>query len=137
MFSRLLYDQYDLPAKLAVSGYLTSRGNHITQGTQFGVDFSGHNADGRTFFVEVEVKCLRCWPSGSAFPFETITISERKNKFAESGTYFFVLNESRCDAVAVPASILVKSPLLTEDRGRGLESFFDITVADCMSLRLA
>jgi hypothetical protein len=76
--------------------YMQIRGYKIWENPNtYGQDLIAEGSKGK-FYVECEVKTV--W-SGSVFPYDTLQLPERKSKFFDKPTLFFVWNKELSDAL--------------------------------------
>lgn len=102
-FDRVLHKENDQPAKVAVKKHLIAKGYVVNENVDiYGIDLKAIR-DGVTLLIEVEIK--KGW-KGGRFPFKTVRIPKRKDKFIEDTDWFFVLSKDRKRAVAVKKEIL-------------------------------
>ena len=90
-FSESLYNTYDRLAREATTDYLTSKGFSVMPNPDDYAQDLIASSKGRQWLVECEVKAV--WKYGS-FPFDTVQLPERKKKFFNKLTSFFIWNES-------------------------------------------
>jgi hypothetical protein len=110
-FDERLYEADD-NAKHLVIDYLRGRGNLCdVNPDQYGIDLVCENPAGEEFVVEVEVK--HNWVGDFAFP--DVHWPVRKLKFAQqSGSWFFMLNHDRTQAIVCAGSVLARSEVVTK-----------------------
>lgn len=110
-FDERLYEADD-NAKHLVIEYLRGRGNFCdVNPDQYGIDLVCQNPAGEEFVVEVEVK--HNWVGDFAFP--DVHWPIRKRKFAElPGSWFFMLNHDRTQAIICAGSILRRCEIVTK-----------------------
>lgn len=129
MFNQQAYNNNDKLAKETVSGWLTTRGNRVVESGRYDIDLSVSSADGRRMDFECERRSIPAWESGSAFPYPTITIPLRKEKFASPVAYFATVNSSCTAVVVLPASVVTGSAVvLRNTKDRGWEKFYDVPI---------
>lgn len=110
-FDERLYEADD-NAKHLVIDYLQGRGNHAAVNPdQYGIDLVCENPAGEEFLVEVEVK--HNWVGEFQFP--DVHWPVRKLKFAQlSGSWFFMLNHDRTQAIVCAGSVLARCEVVTK-----------------------
>lgn len=100
-FDPELYAEHD-PAKLLAIDYFTRLGYQAeVNKDKFGIDLEIKTPQGKTFWVEVEVKTG--WV-GNRFPYRDLQLPMRKAKFANPDSYFMVINKGHTHFMAVPAT---------------------------------
>lgn len=111
-FSLQLYADND-NAKEVVIKWLESKGYTAwVNPDDYGIDLIFHNKDGDYYYAEVEVK--HNWVSVD-FPYKSIHFPKRKLKFANSRSYFIMLNSDRSQLMVIPGSKLLESPIITKN----------------------
>jgi len=87
-FDRALFEKYDKAAKEATIAFLGSGAREYTE-NRYAQDiiYQGYE---RELFAECEVK--RVW-KGWDFPYDSVQLPERKKKFFDKPTLFFIWNE--------------------------------------------
>ena len=96
-FNKDLFEKYDRLARAATTEYLTTRGYKVTpHPDKYAQDLLAVD-DEHQFCVECEVKMV--W-KGDTFPFDSVQLPERKKKFLNSLTQFFIWNEGLTKAVS-------------------------------------
>lgn len=126
-FSKELYDRCDKKGKEKVKAYYRKKGIVVTEfENQYDLDLKESKDK---FFVEVEVH--ESW-QGRSFPFDTIHIPVRKQKYITGKTLFFILNKEMTNALVIPDSLLndkdkieVKNKYIQNG-----EEFFDVYVCN-------
>ena len=124
-FDQALYDADDNAKELVISWLMRYGWQLQTNPDQYGIDLIGTDGLGRDVQVEVEVK--HHW-TGHEFPFKTIHISARKQKFIKPGAFLVMLNHERTYCLALDyhklksATIVTKDTIYTTD-----EQFLQIT----------
>lgn len=97
-FDRELYNEYDKKARVATMEYLKSIGfevcEHPNRYAQDLIAFSP--IDNYEFHVECEVKLV--WDS-EEFPYDTVQLPQRKQKFFDGNTKFFIWNKPLTKAI--------------------------------------
>ena len=106
----------DDPAKHTVIAWLRSnRIDACVNPDQFGIDILA-SRNSNKFEIEVEVK--HNW-KGKHYPFDTVHISSRKEKFAheKSGVFvwFCLVNHERTHAVFVPGVEFLAAPIVVKN----------------------
>lgn len=129
-FSRTLYKAND-NAKLLVIKWLDLEGYtaHVNP-DDYGIDLlATHKESKKEIGVEVEVK--HNWV-GDKFPFSNVHIPYRKLKFANSGTFFAMLNSDRTSILTVRGSVVASSPVVIKDtKYTNTEKFFEVDINKC------
>jgi len=118
MIKQFDVDRYaaDDSAKNEVIAWLRSNGiDASVNPDQFGIDILA-SRNGNKFNIEVEVK--HPW-KGKHFPFDTVHIASRKEKFAheKSGVFvwFCLVNHERTHAVFVPGVEFLAAPIVVKN----------------------
>lgn len=88
-FNEGLYAQYDALAREATTEFLSSQGFSVTPNPDEYAQDLVVSHKGKQWLAECEVKTL--WKHGR-FPFESVQLPERKKKFFNSLTTFFIWN---------------------------------------------
>ena len=78
---------------------------------QYGIDLIGTNGDGEQVAVEVEVK--HHW-TGPHFPFTTVHVSARKQKFVRPNAYLVMVNHERTHVLTLNYETLRDARLVTK-----------------------
>lgn len=78
---------------------------------QYGIDLIGTNTEGQEVAVEVEVK--HHW-TGSHFPFRTVHVSARKQKFVRPNAYLVMVNHERTHVLTLDYETLRDARLVTK-----------------------
>jgi hypothetical protein len=78
---------------------------------QYGIDLIGTDNTGRQIAVEVEVK--HHW-KGSHFPFRTVHVSARKQKFVRPNAYLVMVNHERTHVLTLDYETLSQARLVTK-----------------------
>ena len=78
---------------------------------QYGIDLIGTDNTGRQIAVEVEVK--HHW-KGSHFPFRTVHVSARKQKFVRPNAYLVMVNHDRTHVLTLDYETLSQARLVTK-----------------------
>lgn len=128
-FSQSTHDKWDGKARSAGKRLAENWDTPLVDNPdQYGIDLI--TPDGR-YGLEVEVKLG--W-DGPHFPWRTIHIPVRKQKFAQLNMQveFAVFNKSLTTAIVIPASEVLNSPVVPVKNSQIPEGelFFDITVKD-------
>ena len=88
-FSQSLHGKYDDIARQVTMHYMERKGYKMRENPNiYAQDLIAHNGD-NSFYVECEVKTV--W-KGDEFPFDTVQLPERKKKFFNKSTLFFIWN---------------------------------------------
>lgn len=97
-FDRALYDEYDKKARQVTMAYLKSTGmdacEHPDRYAQDLIAFAP--LDDFEYHVECEVKLV--W-TGKDFPYDSVQLPQRKHKFFDGKTKFFIWNKELDTAV--------------------------------------
>jgi hypothetical protein len=89
-FDRKLYEEYDQLARDKTTKVLTSQGYIVTEHPdRYAQDLIAEQGQ-EHFFVECEVKLV--WET-EEFPYDTVQLPERKKKFFNYTTQFFIWNK--------------------------------------------
>ena len=95
-FNKSLYAKYDEQAKQATWKALESRGYSVANNpNKYAQDLLANKGD-KSFCVECEVKAV--W-KGENFPYGSVQLPERKKKFFDKPTLFFIWNNNLTRAV--------------------------------------
>jgi len=78
---------------------------------QYGIDLIGMDVRGKEIAVEVEVK--HHW-KGSHFPFRTVHVSARKQKFIKPDSYLVMVNHERTHVLTLNYDTLSQARLVTK-----------------------
>ncbi len=108
-FDPKVHDKYDEPAREASKEYVSKMGYDCKDNPDiYGVDLISH---GNCY---VECECKTSW-SGASFPYSTLHIPERKEKFCklDMPCIFLIWNREMTHAMRVHSGLLQKK-LLTE-----------------------
>jgi hypothetical protein len=135
-FSKKRHRIYDAPAKVAVLEYLRRQepGHHFQEGSQYELDIFCDCKFRGLHFIEVEVK--EEW-FGKPFPYTTVHIPERKEKWLKYDVEFWVLSRDYKRAVVVPKEhckekITLPYNALNDEP----EDFFNVPLSICKQLVL-
>ena len=98
-FDRTLYTKYDALAKEATTHYLTGQGYTVNgHPNRYAQDLIfGHFEPAKVYDLDT-VSCAECevklvW-NGETFPYDTVQLPERKKKFFNAPTRFFIWNST-------------------------------------------
>ena len=131
-FSQELYDADD-DAKLLMLAWLWKYQpdlNWRVNPDQYGIDLVCDSH----WTVEVEVR--HSW-TGHTFPFDTLHLPWRKNKFAADGSFFVVMNHERDYALVVDSSSVGAATTIWKDtKYTALERFIQIPLHECLTINL-
>lgn len=95
-FNKELYQQYDELAKKKTTEHLQSLGCQVVpHPNRYAQDLMA-KTEMNKFMVECEVKIV--WKTDD-FPYETVQLPERKSKFFNERTLFYIWNEATTRAV--------------------------------------
>ena len=95
-FNEALHGKHDKPARVRTMEYMQIRGYEIWENPNpYGQDLIADASKGK-FYVECEVKTV--W-KGEDFPFDSVQLPERKKKFFDKPTLFFVWNNELSTAL--------------------------------------
>lgn len=110
-FSKELHQENDDPARLVVKQYFTNRGYIVKDNpNQYGVDLFLYDKDGN-FIMEIECEIKKVWEDYN-FPYKgCVDFPERKKKFANKKSIFFMINLLKNRALMVRGTDLLQSPL--------------------------
>lgn len=90
-FDRDLYQKYDQRARDITTAYLESLGYEVSEHPdRYAQDLIAFSPDDTEFCVECEVKLV--WDT-SEFPYPNVQLPERKKKFFNVPTQFFIWNK--------------------------------------------
>ena len=95
-FDKDLYKKYDESAKKKTKQFIESMGWKVEDHPDKYAQDLVATKDGKQFLAECEVKLVWDQPK---FPFDTIQLPERKNKFFKKQTVFFIWNKNLNDAI--------------------------------------
>lgn len=96
-FDRELYAQYDQLAKDKTQGYLEAQGYTVSDHpNRYAQDLLFVDGMGQEYCAECEVKLV--WNS-MPFPYDTVQLPERKKKFFDRDTLFFIWNKPLTHAI--------------------------------------
>jgi hypothetical protein len=110
-FDNDLYEADDNAREL-VKDWLNSYGWTLENNPdRYGIDLIGYDRLHRQASVEVEVK--HYW-TGSQFPFQTVHIAARKQKFIEPTAYIIVVNHDRTHALMLNYQLLSQGQVITK-----------------------
>ena len=110
-FDQSLYDADD-NAKELVIRWLKGYGYNVyVNPDQYGIDLVGTDNTGNPIAVEVEVK--HHW-QGSHFPFRTVHVSARKQKFVKPNAYLVMVNHERTYVLTLNYETLSQARLVTK-----------------------
>lgn len=126
-FDHNLYRASDGPARSAAKKYWTAKGYSAADNQdKYGIDLIV-GKDGEYFPVEVEVKMV--W-KGSKFPWTSIQIPQRKEKFAKlPSSIFMVFNADLMYAAIIRGTDIIASPKVKIDTKYTIaEEFFQIPI---------
>ena len=132
-FSQKLFNKNDAAARNAVLNHIDSIGLYAVENDdRYGPDLILYSGLKPISYIEVEVK--RVW-SGPDFPWDTIQLPQRKEKFAKLklSTEFWILNDTLDHAVIIPDTELTQD-LLKEVRNKFIsegELFFQVPIEKC------
>lgn len=110
-FDKELYDESDTAARSVGKKYWRSFGYEVTDNPdRYGADLLV-NTGWEEFYSEVEIK--RVW-SGSSFPYDTLQIPQRKQKFTEldKPCVFMVFNKEQTHGFVCSSDQLKQSPVV-------------------------
>jgi len=130
-FSKALFDQNDGPARQAVRGLAKTFGldEIVENPARYDIDLLGQVNGETVKFIEVEVKYG--W-KGGAFPFSTIHLPERKEKFCKKDmdVVFCILSKDLKQAAIFDKQTVLKSEKVEVPNRyiRSGEMFFDIPI---------
>ena len=140
-FDKQLFEENDVRARTAVSGYLRKIGWIVRDNPdRYGVDLLLQTKELEYDCLAIECEIKRVW-SGSEFPWKTIQLPMRKAKFVRSADMpvnFWVLNSECTHAIVIPGSALsgyapVEVPNKYVAAG---EKFYQIPVFECRKVNL-
>ena len=131
-FSQELYDADD-NAKLLMLAWLHKyqpKLNWRVNPDQYGIDLVCDSH----WTIEVEVR--HSW-TGHRFPFDTLHLPWRKNKFAADGSFFVVMNHEREYALVVDSSSIAAAPTVYKDTKYTFsERFIAIPLHECLTINV-
>jgi len=131
-FEKTLFNQYDAIAKETITKYLSKKYDVTENPDPYGPDLYVKN----TCFAETEIKEI--W-TGFDFPFATVNIPARKEKYLKAGrVLFFVLSKNLKRAIVFEGKDL-KKEYLKEVPNKFIsqgELFFQIPVTLCKVIDL-
>ena len=126
-FDKELFDKNDSIARSKAKEYFLSKGQEVKDNEdKYGPDLvlgSGIN-------VELEVK--HSW-KGRKFPFKTVQIPERKEKFAKIGCLFVMFNSDLTSGFLIQSKDILESPKVEVSNKfvKSGEKFFQIDIDKC------
>ena len=124
-FEQDIHDKYDEPAKEAVAKFVWEKCDVevIPNDDQYGVDLLVMNGDKQIGSIEVEV---RQWSPN--YPYPTIHVPERKEKFFGDNTLFFALTKDMKHAYWIETKFIKQYPLreVRNVKVASGEMFFDV-----------
>lgn len=123
-FDKTLHASNDAAAKNAVIEWLEADDWDVAENPDvYGVDLIAER-DGRRIWVEVEIK--RGWTGD--FPFRSLHIPKRKEKFIRPGVLFMVLDFTLTQAYVVTAETLSRCSLIEKNTSLTSEpdQFFEV-----------
>ncbi len=132
LFDPTSYAANDMPAKLAISGWLSSKGFTVDQNPdEMGVDLIVTSGGAWRADVEVEIRHSRAWGRNQRFPFSDHQTSIRKHRLLHSGNYLCTLNESLTNGILTPmtGSYRIVSKQVVDARGGEKFFAFDLTAS--------
>lgn len=89
-FDRALHQKHDKEARVRTMEFMQIKGYEIWENpNEYSQDLIAEGKKGK-FYVECEVKTV--W-RGDTFPFDTLQLPERKSKFFNAPTLFFIWNK--------------------------------------------
>ena len=106
-----LYNADDNAKDLVIQWLRTYGYNVDVNPDQYGIDLIGTDNTGRHIAVEVEVK--HHW-KGSHFPFRTVHVSARKQKFVRPNAYLVMVNHERTHVLTLDYETLSQARLVTK-----------------------
>jgi hypothetical protein len=106
-----LYNADDNAKDLVIQWLRTYGYNVDVNPDQYGIDLIGTDNTGRQIAVEVEVK--HHW-KGSHFPFRTVHVSARKQKFVRPNAYLVMVNHERTHVLTLDYETLSQAKLVTK-----------------------
>ena len=134
-YNKKIHRMYDAPGKRAVAEYLarTYPEHDFQEGSQYGIDLVCLCPKG-PHFIEVEVKGE--W-FGRPFPYRTVHIPERKEKwFNMRATLWVVSSDYKYAVVVSPRHCTKKITLPYNSRSEIPEDFYDVPLSKCNQLVL-
>ncbi len=137
-FDEQLFRESDSPARIAVLTHLDSQGLFATENVdKYGPDLVLYSGYKPMSYIEVEIK--RGW-TGSDFPFPTVNLPVRKEKFLNLGLpiEFWILNGTLDSAIIIPDYTL-DSSLIKEVRNNQIEDgemFYQVPAELCILKKL-
>lgn len=136
-FDQQLFDTNDIPARVAVIEYLT--GMYVVENEdKYGPDLVAYYGFKPAYYIEVEVK--HNWQKSAQFPFPTIQLPQRKEKFTKLDlpVEFWILRADLKAAMIIPDYVLSSSSLV-EVPNRYVsegEMFFQVPIENCILVEL-
>lgn len=134
-FSEDLHRNYDSPARYAVMDYVSRNGLFVQDNDdKYGPDLIAYRGLKPYSYIEAEVK--KVWRADQdIFPWDTIHLPERKEKFLKLGKpiEFYILREDLARAVVIPDFVVANSPKV-EVKNKYIqegELFFRIDITKC------
>lgn len=106
-----LYNADDNAKELVIQWLKGYGYNVYVNPDQYGIDLIGTDSTGKAIAVEVEVK--HHW-KGSHFPFRTVHVSARKQKFIRPDSYLVMVNHERTHVLTLNYETLSQAKLVTK-----------------------
>jgi len=133
-FEQDLFDEFDAPAKQAVSKYIESVSDVLVQSNpdQYGVDLLIIKGDKILGEAEVEVRqWIEC-------RFSTIHVLQRKQKYFSDRTLFFALAKDLKSAHWIETNKIDRHPLIEVSNYKVAsgELFFDVPINEFVRIEL-
>lgn len=133
-FEQDLFDEFDAPAKQAVSKYIESVSDVLVQSNpdQYGVDLLIIKGDKILGEAEVEVRqWIEC-------RFSTIHVLQRKQKYFSNRTLFFALAKDLKSAHWIETNKIDRYPLIEVSNYKVAsgELFFDVPINEFVRIEL-
>jgi len=134
-FSKKLFEQNDLAARLDTASVLEKFGYTVKDHPdKYAQDLIATKGD-RTILVECEIK--HAW-KGERFPFDSVQLPERKRKFCNAKTLFFIINSLRNRAIMFWSKDVIESPLVEVSNKyiSSGEKFFQIPLSKTIEVKI-
>jgi hypothetical protein len=106
-----LYNADDNAKELVIQWLSTYGYNMEVNPDTYGIDLIGTDNTGKHITVEVEVK--HHW-TGAHFPFRTVHVSARKQKFVRPNAYLVMVNHERTHVLTLDYETLSQARLVTK-----------------------
>ena len=112
-FDKKLYEENDHKGKIFASSILKKMypSYNIVEGDKFGVDLKVIDPKDNSIFITAEVEVRHNWNNDGDFPFSTINIPYRKQKFFNGKCKYFSINKNLNRCLIIDDKDILNSPL--------------------------